>query len=319
MQFQQSESTAERRRWIIVLVQDADPTAGLTGATGQVYVSKNGGTPALSTNSLVEVDSTNMPGHYYIELTAAELDTLGGISIVMKTASSKAFHDRGLVSYNDPYISAGGFSGGGSSTAKITKKQLDYIAKQVWEQDKAKELMALAAEHPVTDLAPISEQIKGIVIPTTDLTPVLDKIDDLHIPQPADYSKTLTAMQSALSDIKEDVRNTDLSGLKKIVAEFENKTFEITKELEKSSIVIPDFKIAVAESYDLLEKFSEKAAEVTDMDKRFENMTSVMQKQSVDELRNDLNDFLVKFEKSIQKLLITSVNNKYDILKELKQ
>ena len=143
LEFQQSEDTAVRRRWIIVLVSSTDGVTGLTGQTGQVYISKNGGTPALSTNSIVEVDSTNMPGHYYIELTASELDTLGHISITKKTASSLAFHDRAIVSYNDPYASAGGFSGGGSGeTFKLTKKHIQSIAEEVWKYKVEEEISA---------------------------------------------------------------------------------------------------------------------------------------------------------------------------------
>ena len=43
IQFQQSEQTAERRRWILVLVDSTDGVTGKTGQTGTVFISKNGG------------------------------------------------------------------------------------------------------------------------------------------------------------------------------------------------------------------------------------------------------------------------------------
>lgn len=59
-------------------------------STFTVKLSKNGATAASTTNSPVEVDATNQKGLFYVELTAAELNTVGKCTIVVtNTAGTK--------------------------------------------------------------------------------------------------------------------------------------------------------------------------------------------------------------------------------------
>lgn len=51
---------------------DGSPVTGATSIS--VYVSLDGATPALATNSAVEVDASHSPGIYKIALTAAEMN-----------------------------------------------------------------------------------------------------------------------------------------------------------------------------------------------------------------------------------------------------
>ena len=51
---------------------DGSPVTGATSIS--VYVSLDGGAPALATNSAVEVDASHSPGIYKIVLTAAEMN-----------------------------------------------------------------------------------------------------------------------------------------------------------------------------------------------------------------------------------------------------
>ncbi|MBR5709981.1 MAG: hypothetical protein IKX40_04420 [Thermoguttaceae bacterium] len=51
---------------------DGSPATGATSIS--VYVSLDGGSPALATNSAVEVDASHSPGIYKIVLTAAEMN-----------------------------------------------------------------------------------------------------------------------------------------------------------------------------------------------------------------------------------------------------
>jgi hypothetical protein len=83
-QIKLSETTATLRRIPILLVDATDGYTPKTGQTGvSVLISKNGGTPASTTNSVVEIGN----GQYYIELTATEVNTLGWIAVnVQKTA-----------------------------------------------------------------------------------------------------------------------------------------------------------------------------------------------------------------------------------------
>ena len=86
-QLQQSEATAAQRRIFFHAVDATDGIAAETGLTGTGWFSKDGATPTASSGSIVEVSATNMPGRYYIEATAGELDTLGIIEFRFKTAA----------------------------------------------------------------------------------------------------------------------------------------------------------------------------------------------------------------------------------------
>ncbi len=106
MLIKQSESTAARRRVYFHAVDATDGITAEAGLTGAGRISKNGGATAASTNNIVEVDSTNMPGRYYVEFTAAEVDTLGSVEFRFKTAACAEVVARAQVVLLDPYISA---------------------------------------------------------------------------------------------------------------------------------------------------------------------------------------------------------------------
>jgi hypothetical protein len=101
----QSESTAARRRVPIWLVDATDGISAETGVTGTPRISKNGGASASASATITQVDSTNMPGLYYLELTAGEVDTLGTIYISFKTAATAQWHGVAHVVAYDPYDS----------------------------------------------------------------------------------------------------------------------------------------------------------------------------------------------------------------------
>ena len=100
--FQQSEATAAQRRLFFHAVDATDGITAETGLTGAGRLSKNGAATAASA-SITEIDSTNMPGRYYVELTAAELDTLGIIEFRFKAAACAEVVARGQVVPFDPY------------------------------------------------------------------------------------------------------------------------------------------------------------------------------------------------------------------------
>lgn len=312
IQFQQSETTAERRRWILVLVDSTDGVTGKTGQTGTVFISKNGGSGVASANSIVEVDAGDMPGHYYVELTAAELDTLGWVSISYKAANTLAFHDRAIVSYNDPYMSVGGFSGGSSSSGfRLTDKHIELIAKKVWEYQvgeeiTAKDVIIKAAEHPITDLSELSDKISSIIIPELDLTSVLDRIDEIEIPKPYDYTASLAEIKSSF----EGLQAANATELEQAISTFTTKMAIATEEINSSLEVVSGIKEGFDNLKSASDELTSKVAEMSDIDKRFENMTSTMQKQELTALMGKLDD-------SIKKLLLTVTESKFDILEEL--
>ncbi len=106
-QFKQSESTAARRRFYFHLVDASDGLTPETGeAGGQPQISKNGAGSNNTSATLVAID-TGTNGAYYVELTAAELDTLGVIMVRYKSANTAEFQDIAYVVAFDPYDAAG--------------------------------------------------------------------------------------------------------------------------------------------------------------------------------------------------------------------
>ncbi len=83
--YQQSEATAAQRRVPLHLVDATDGiTPELNESGGQPQVSKNGSSFSNTTATLVAVGN----GAYYVELSAAELDTLGFAIVRYKSAAT---------------------------------------------------------------------------------------------------------------------------------------------------------------------------------------------------------------------------------------
>lgn len=99
LQFQQSEATAARRLFPLYLVDETDGITPELSITGTPQVSKAGGAFANTTNALSEVGN----GYYTVELTAAELDTLGLVTVRFKDAATAEFNLSGQVVPWDPY------------------------------------------------------------------------------------------------------------------------------------------------------------------------------------------------------------------------
>jgi len=84
MRYQVSEPVAARRRFPLYLVDATDGITPETGeAAGQPQVDKNGGGWVNTTATLTAIGN----GHYYVELTATELDTLGYFAVRYKSAA----------------------------------------------------------------------------------------------------------------------------------------------------------------------------------------------------------------------------------------
>lgn len=94
MNYTQSEGTAARRRFSLYLVDATDGITPETGeAAGQPQISKAGGAWANTTATLTALGN----GGYYVELTAAELDTLGVIAVRYKSANTAEFQAPAMV------------------------------------------------------------------------------------------------------------------------------------------------------------------------------------------------------------------------------
>lgn len=98
--FQLSEATAAQRRVFLHLVDATDGiTAEVGEAAGQPQISKNGAAWANTTATLTAIGN----GRYYVELTAAELDTVGGVQVRYKSAATAEAIAAGQVVPWDPY------------------------------------------------------------------------------------------------------------------------------------------------------------------------------------------------------------------------
>lgn len=292
MEFQQSEQIATRRRWVIVLVDSSDGVTGKTGQTGTAYISINGGTPAASTNSIVEVDSVNMPGHYYLELTAAELGTLGMISIYYKAGGTLAFHDRGYVTYDDPFARHGGFATGGtSSSGGIRREQADDLLKKIREIVKD-ELSKLPEATPQDNSEQIGllNNIIDIVSRTgevepIDFSPVLQAINSID--KPKDYKTEFTKVLKQLESIAK-VQKLDTKDIQKFVDDLNTRidnTAKVVTTVNKSVDTISNTLTTVNTE---LDKFSSTLAEQSDMDKRFDAMYTALNNQRLDGITKEI-------------------------------
>jgi len=187
--FQQNEATAAHARVFLRLISSTDGVSALTGQTGTGMVSKAGAAPAATTNSLVEVDATNMPGLYYITLTATELDTLGAVAVRYKSAGSLEAIGFGAVVPFDPYATdKTGFSlssvGNNAIRDTILSDSTPFAGANV-AAIKAKTDNLPAAPAAVSD------------IPTANITAIKAKTDNLPA-APAAVSDIPTANIAAI-------------------------------------------------------------------------------------------------------------------------
>lgn len=281
----------------------------LTGQTGKGYISKNGATAVQTTNSMVEIDATNMPGFYYIALTAGELDTLGFIGLRVKTAQSLNYEDKALVSYNDPYVSQGGFVAPPNSTGSgITKTQADDLLKKIKKMI-AEEFARFEEEEDAEEIVEqkdYTEKLDAILtavreiefpeIPETDLVPVLEAIGS--VPKPLDYAPHFKDIGGKVDKIIPLVSENAKA--------FDGKMNIATDSINSSLKTVKELSVGFAEINKLMETFKSTLSEQSDMDKRFDAMTSGKNDKAIQELSQK---FL-----ELQKMMI---NHKYDILKAL--
>ena len=89
----QSEPRAAFRRVYFTAVSSSNLQTRLAAAsltTWTVYLSKNGATPAAPSGgaTVTEVDATNMPGVWYVQLAVADLDAIGELVVTIRNASA---------------------------------------------------------------------------------------------------------------------------------------------------------------------------------------------------------------------------------------
>lgn len=117
------EPTAGRRQMYFRLIDSSDNVSGKVVTTTGVKaeLSTNGAAAAASTNDIVAVDTTNMPGEYYVQLTTGECGTLGTVVATCKPTGCLTGRSQATVVNYDPFQP-------GASVTAIADGLLDRVS-----------------------------------------------------------------------------------------------------------------------------------------------------------------------------------------------
>jgi hypothetical protein len=256
------ENSNSRRRVPIHLVNSSDGISALTGQTGSGKISMNYGAPKTSVNSIVEIDSTNMPGDYYLELTPLEVKDLGMGLVRIKTGSSAEYvYPFQVVAY-DPFNKL--YGEGGTPLTMMGGGDISYSkVRTIVAEEVAKLPRPIEAKE--TDLTPISEalqalfnEVRAIDIPkakATNLEPVMTEIealgqhleeciDNIELPEAYDDSEVkehlerhgqsveqfLQASAQTIAEVKSMLQErSDIDGSLKQIVEKLNDALDMAK------------------------------------------------------------------------------------------
>ena len=286
--------------------------APLTGQTGHGYLSTNGAAGVISTNTFTEIDSTNMPGSYYLQLTQAEVSTLGSLNLYVKTTQSNAFSAAAIISYNDPYASQGGFVAPSNVTGGFTKGMSDDLLKKI--RKIVAEEMAKDEEEEDTEEAveqkDYTEKLDAILEAVTaeeeteEETP--DRTDEVleaiaGLPSPMDFTPHFKELGGKVDSVV-----PQYGDLKTVAEGFQGKMSLATDSINKSLETVKTISEGFKELEGMMAKFKDTFDEQTNMDKRFASINGKMKDDKLEEISKKFID--------VQKMMI---NHKYDILKEL--
>lgn len=288
--------------------------APLTGQTGHGYLSTNGAAGVISTNTFTEIDATNMPGSYYLQLAQSEVGALGSLNLYVKTTSSNAFNAQAIVSYNDPYASQGGFVAPSNVTGGFTKGMSDDLLKKIRKmiaEEFAKDEEEDDAEE-VVEQKDYTEKLDAILTAVSE--PEDDRTDEIltaisNIPKLTDFTKLISTVLSEVKGLS-GLLKTDLGAFEKAVKEFESKIGSAGKEINGVSTGLKTLRIDFEALAKTIQEYKATLADQSDLDKRMDAMISG---------RNDekLSSLIASITEMEKKLLINMVNFKFDLLEQL--
>jgi hypothetical protein len=319
VEFQQNGTIDNQRSWTIVVVSSADGVTGLTGQTGTCELSFNGGVPQASVNQITEISASLMPGQYYLQLDASEVQTIGMIGLYYKSAGSLAFHDRAYVSYNNPYLMQGGLvgvggSGGASTKSGITRAQANALLAEIKKIIDEKIDAIKFPEVKIPETKDYSEQLNTILAAVNDIEVDLDPVIEAitGIPEAPDSTSDIAALSDKLDAhtalITESLPNT--IGVHEALAAIPDKIDSVQIAFEDSSAKIVELQGLAEKLSAAMDEYASKLAEQSDMDKRFSAANSAMNGAMKDE----------KLDSAIQKiqgLAKQLLDAKFEILKNL--
>jgi hypothetical protein len=287
--------------------------APLIGQTGHGYLSTNGGAGVSSINTFIEIDSVNMPGSYYLQLAQSEVATLGSLNLYVKTTQSNAFNAQAIISYNDPYASQGGFVAPSNVTGMgLPKAQADDLLKKIRKmiaEEFAKEEEEEDAEEVVEQKdydAKLDAIMAKLDEPEEEVEETPDRTDEVleaiaGIEKPLDFTPHFKKLGGKVDSVI-----PQYGDLKTVAEGFQGKMSVATDSINGSLITVKEISDGFAELKKMMDEFKSTLADQSDMDKRFDAMTSGKNDKKLEELSG-------KFIE-LQKMVI---NAKYDILQEL--
>jgi hypothetical protein len=220
MQFiQVLENDLNKRRVYLHLVDGTDGITAKTGQTGTCKISVNGNAPTTSVNSIVEIDSTNMPGDYYVILDQKEIATAGVVIVRFKNSNTAEFVQIVSIIAFDPSLPISLQPGFNQAVAP----DIDYkrIAKLLTDAISA---IPKPVEPKEPDLEPIVSALHDLY----------SEIRAIHIPEPEklDLSPLDAKFEAVLKAVKA-VKMPDLD-TKPVIDEVKAQAEQIMAEIEEA-------------------------------------------------------------------------------------
>lgn len=231
---QVGENDLLQRRVYLHLVDGTDGITAKTGQTGTCKVSINGNPPTTSINSLVEIDSSNLPGDYYLLLDPTEIKTLGTAMVRFKNSNTAefvtvvdilAFNPRLPISLQPGFNSVAGPDIDYKRIARIITDALNLLPepKEPIEPKEPDLTPLVSAIHDVIT------EIRAIEMPEAkeaDLTPVMAKLSVLE-------AAIKAIPKTDLNPVLEEIR-TQFDALEEEFDSSDNVTTDGFKQVEKS-------------------------------------------------------------------------------------
>jgi hypothetical protein len=315
MEFLQNDQNLNRLYWVVVLVEATDGVTGLTGQSAHAEVSINGAAAQSSVNALVEVDSANMPGHYYLPLATSEVQTLGPISIYVKTASSLAFHDRGYVTYQDPYASVGVLATGGSGSTGLKRDQVAALVKEirkvVRDELAAQEKVEVPEDDDSEQIAKLDQILAAVTAPEEereeiDLSPVLDAIASL--PEPIDHTAAISAVGDQVRAIPVP-KDIDVGAITAAIASLQVKLAAIDPDVTSFSSDLVSLKSGLSDLESGMASLSAAFDDATSLDLRFSKIIDAARDGKLDKISGQISTLatgIAEVSTNIKKTIINS-------------
>lgn len=253
---QVGENDLLKRRVYLHLVDGTDGITAKTGQTGTCKVSINGNAPTTSRNSIVEIDSTNLPGDYYLILDQSEIKTMGIVMVRYKASGTAEFVQIVNILAFDPFQPISLQPGFNS----VVAPDIDYKRIQKLISD-AIGGIPKPVEPKEPDLAPVIDGLHTVIdridnLPRpkdpekVNLEAVLAGIDRLaalvqhiNIPEfdPSEIVNRISTLKTSIESIKPAVQqvSADLKiGFDKATAEIVGRIETISEDLNQRPVTL---------------------------------------------------------------------------------